>query len=233
MNVEMEQSNVNTAVIPTPKIEEDCYDWWERHEQVLETQEQLNPEIVMIGDSITHFWGGEPRTPGMQEHESWKELFEAYRVMNMGFGWDRTQNVLWRLDHGELQGLAPKTVVILIGTNNTSGTGNARENLPGEIVEGLRAICDRVYRAAPTAKIVIMAVLPREHKPDHSRRKVIAEINRGYESLAKERGYAFLDIGEQLLETDGTLSAETAPDFCHLSERGYRVWAEALRRLLP
>jgi lysophospholipase L1-like esterase len=230
----IDKETVNTAVIPVPKLEEDCYDWWERHEQVLSEQAGINPEIVLIGDSITHFWGGEPRSEGINGAvESWNSVFGQYRVLNLGFGWDRTQNVLWRLDNGELKGLTPQTVVILIGTNNTSGTENARSNSPEEITEGCRAICDRVNALVPDAKIILMAVFPREEYPDHSRRREIAEINTHYAELARERDYEFVDIGPLLLEHDGTLSAETAPDFCHLTERGYRVWADALCPLLP
>ncbi|CAI6082745.1 GDSL-type esterase/lipase family protein [Cohnella sp. JJ-181] len=225
---------INTAVIPVSKLEDDSYDWWARHGQVLSLQRTIDPEVVLIGDSITHFWGGEPGTEAVHgNREAWNSVFAPYRVLNLGFGWDRTQNVLWRLDHGQLDGLAPKMVVILIGTNNTSDTENARANGPEEIAEGLRAICDRVEAKAPSAKIVIMGVLPREHEPDHPRRAAIAEINARYAAIAQERGYTYVDIGPQLLEADGTLSQETAPDYCHLSERGYRHWAEALRPLLP
>nr|WP_221401447.1 GDSL-type esterase/lipase family protein [Paenibacillus phyllosphaerae] len=214
-------------------MEEDCYDWWERHEQVLQEQAAINPEVVLIGDSITHFWGGQPRTPGMEgAPNSWNSVFAPYRVLNLGFGWDRTQNVLWRLDHGQLKGLSPRTVVILIGTNNTSETENARANEPEEIGEGLKAICDRVETLVPGARIVIMAVFPREQHPDHPRREQIARINSFYAKLAGERNYTFIDIGPQLLEQDGTLSSETAPDFCHLTDRGYQHWADALRQVL-
>lgn len=232
--MEMDTQSVNTAVIPVPKLEEDSYDWWERHEQVLNEQVKINPEVVLIGDSITHFWGGEPKTEGNAGAvESWNSVFGPYRVLNLGFGWDRTQNVLWRLDHGQLKGLSPKIVVILIGTNNTSDTENARANTPDEIVEGCRAICDRVNDLVPDAKIILMAVFPREEYPDHPRRREIAEINVRYAELASERHYEFLDISALLLETDGVLSADTAPDFCHLTERGYRRWADALSPLLP
>jgi len=224
---------VNTAVVPVSKLEEDSYDWWERHERVLKMQAEINPEVVLIGDSITHFWGGEPKSQLHGSGDVWRTLFAPYRVLNMGFGWDRTQNVLWRLDHGELDGLNPEVVVILIGTNNTSETENARANTAGEIAEGLRAICDRVEMKAPNARIVVMAVFPRECEPDHPRRKLICEINARHAELAEERGYAFVDIGPQLLESDGTLSQDTAPDFCHLTDRGYRHWADALRPLLP
>ncbi|WP_235847633.1 GDSL-type esterase/lipase family protein [Paenibacillus tuaregi] len=227
-------AKVNTAVIPVPKLEEDCYDWWERHEQVLREKDKINPEVVLIGDSITHFWGGDPQTEGIEgAKEAWRSVFASYRVLNLGFGWDRTQNVLWRIDHGELTGLNPTTVVILIGTNNTSETVNARANDPDEIAEGLRAICDRVHVHVPHAAIVIMAVLPREEKPDHPRRTLIAEINARYAELAKKRNYAFVDIGLKLLEADGTLTQQMASDFCHLTEQGYQLWADALRPLLP
>ncbi|GIP23074.1 GDSL-type esterase/lipase family protein [Paenibacillus sp. J22TS3] len=227
-------AKANTAVIPVPKLEEDCYDWWERHEQVLREKDKINPEVVLIGDSITHFWGGDPQTKGIEgAKEAWRSVFAPYRVLNLGFGWDRTQNVLWRIDHGELTGLNPTTVVILIGTNNTSETVNARANDSDEIAEGLREICDRVHVHVPHAAIVIMAVLPREEKPDHPRRTLIAEINARYAELAKERNYAFVDISLKLLEEDGTLTQQMTSDFCHLTEQGYQIWADALRPLLP
>ncbi|MBB6729456.1 GDSL-type esterase/lipase family protein [Cohnella zeiphila] len=225
---------VNTAIVPVSKLEEDSYDWWERHEQILNLQASIDPEVVLIGDSITHFWGGEPKSEVLHgKAEAWNSVFAPYRVLNMGFGWDRTQNVLWRLDHGQLSGLNPEVVVILIGTNNTSETENARANDAGEIAEGLRAVCDRVEAKVPNAKIVIMAVLPREKDPDHPRRALIKDINVRYAKLAEERGYTFVDIGPRLLEADGTLSQETTPDYCHLTEKGYRQWADALRPLLP
>ncbi|MEK3884625.1 GDSL-type esterase/lipase family protein [Paenibacillus sp. PL2-23] len=226
----LQQNEPNTAVIPVPKLEEDCYDWWERHEGVLREQGDIRPEIVLIGDSITHFWGGQPQTEGIKGAPgAWNSIFKPYRVLNLGFGWDRTQNVLWRLHHGQLQGLSPRKVVILIGTNNTTATENARANEPEEIAAGLRAICDRVEALTPEVSIVIMAVFPREQRPEHPRRRLIKEINRHYEELARERQYAFVDIGPRLLEPDGTLSTDIAPDFCHLTERGYQHWAEALR----
>lgn len=229
-----DDTSANTAIIPVSKLEEDCYDWWERHEQVLSKQKEIDPEIVLIGDSITHFWGGEPWSDNVHgERIAWNSVFSPYRVLNMGFGWDRTQNVLWRLDHGHLDGLKPKVVVILTGTNNTSETENARANDADEIAAGLEAICDRVQAKAPDARIVVMAVLPREREPEHPRRVLIRRINERYRRIAEERSYTFLDIGPRLLEPDGTLSQETAPDYCHLTERGYAQWAEALRPLLP
>lgn len=223
----------NTAIIPVPKLEDDFYDWWARHEQVLAIKDRIDPEIVLIGDSITHMWGGEPEANVVNGAEAWASVFAGYRVLNLGFGWDRTQNVLWRLENGELDGLHPHTVVINIGTNNTNVSSNAPVNTPAEIQEGLRAICDDVRRRTPGASLVVMAVFPREESPDHPRRKEIAEINRLRAEFAEERGYAYLDIASLLLAPDGTLTRDMAADFCHPTNKGYRIWADALRPMLP
>jgi len=141
----------NTAVVPVSKLEEDGYNWWARHAEALRIKDSINPEIVLIGNSITHFWGGYPALKDANGQprksngpQSWTGLFGPYRVLNLGFGWDRTQNALWRLDNGELDGLHPRVVVIDIGTNNTSQTDHARMNTAPEIVEGIKAVCGRV-----------------------------------------------------------------------------------------
>lgn len=159
-------------------------------------------------------------------------MFKDYRVLNLGFGWDRTQNVLWRLDHGEIDRLHPRTIILHIGTNNTSETKNARMNTAPEIVEGIRAICMRLRSKVPGAKIVLMSVFPREHEPTHPRRILINEINRNLETFAKENNITLLNIGPKMLEADGTLPKEIAPDFCHPTEKGYQIWADVIRPLI-
>ncbi|MGE4569427.1 MAG: GDSL-type esterase/lipase family protein [Bacteroidales bacterium] len=231
----------NSAIVPASKLENDSYDWWARHAEILRIKDSINPEIVLIGNSITHFWGGtapafvdangNPRRPNGPK--AWESVFGPYRVLNLGFGWDRTQNVLWRLDHGQLDGLHPRLVVIHIGTNNTSQTANARINTASEIVEGIAAICLRVRSKVPGATIVLMKVFPREASPTHSRRKLIEEINTELTRFAAQHHFPLLDVAPQMLAPDGTLSKEMAPDFCHPSEKGYAIWAELLRAYLP
>lgn len=229
----------NSAIVPVSKLENDSYDWWVRHADVLHIKDSINPQIVLIGNSITHFWGGEPllkyadgtaRKPNGPK--AWASVFGNYRVLNLGFGWDRTQNVLWRLDHGELDGLHPKTVIIGIGTNNTSQTVNARINTAPEIVEGIAAICKRVRSKVPGAKIVLMAVLPREQSPTHPRRILINEINKLLEVFANENKITFVNIGSKMLTPDGVLTKEMAGDYCHPTEKGYQVWADEIRSLV-
>jgi len=227
----------NSAIIPTPKLEEDSYDWWVRHNDVLRLKDSLNPEIVLIGNSITHFWGGNypplkfadgtSRVPNGPE--SWKETFGNHRVLNLGFGWDRTQNVLWRLDNGELDGLDPKLVIIHIGTNNTSETKNARMNTAAEIAEGIQAVCLRVRSKGPQAKIVLMQIMPREEMPDNPRRILINETNQLLKKFAEENQFMLLDISAKMLTSEGVLTKEVAPDFCHPTDAGYKIWGAALK----
>jgi lysophospholipase L1-like esterase/dienelactone hydrolase len=222
----------NSALIPVPKLENDSYDWYARHADVLRIKDGLNPEVVLIGDSITHFWGGEPKAKQANGTTSWQSTFGQYRTLNLGFGWDRIQNVLWRLDNGELDGVHPRVIVIHIGTNNTSDTANARENTPTEIVEGIRPIVQRLRAKAPDARIILMAVFPREQKPDHPRRAHILEINKLLSEFGQVPGITFLDLGPKLLQPDGTISAEIMADFCHPTEKGYQIWGEALAPFL-
>jgi len=229
----------NSAIVPVSKLENDSYDWWVRHSDVLRIKDSINPEIVLIGNSITHFWGGEPRLkyadgkPRIPNGpKAWDSLFGNYRVLNLGFGWDRTQNVLWRLDHGELDGLHPRTVIINIGTNNTSQTQNARMNTAPEIVEGIHAVCLRVRSKVPGAKIILMAVLPREESPTHPRRILINEINKQLEAFTNEQKITFVNIESKMLTPDGILPREIAGDFCHPTEKGYQIWADGIRSLI-
>ena len=224
--------STNSALVPVPKLENDSYDWEARHADVLHVKDAVNPDVVLIGDSITHFWGGEPKANQANGPKSWQATFGKFKTLNLGFGWDRIQNVLWRLDHGELDGLHPRVIVIHIGTNNTSGTANARENTPAEIAEGVGAILQRLRAKAPEAKIILMAVFPREEKPEHPRRTHITEINKRLADYGQMAGITFLDLGSKWLQPDSTLSREVMSDFCHPTEKGYEIWGGALAPLL-
>jgi len=222
----------NNAVVPVPKLENDCYDWYARHKEVLKVKDAANPEIVLIGDSITHFWGGEPAGPFKNGPKAWEDVFGKRRVLNLGFGWDRTQNVLWRLDNGEFDGLRPKFVVLNIGTNNFSGTRNARANTPAEVAEGIKAICARISAKSAGTRIILMGVFPRGASPRDGFRPKITALNELLAALAREKGLTFLDIGARMLEPDGTLSREIMKDSVHPTEKGYALWASALKDVL-
>lgn len=229
----------NTAIAPVTKLEEDSYNWWDRHAEVLRIKDSINPEIVLIGNSITHFWGGLPqlkyadgklRLPNGPN--AWASVFGNRRVLNLGFGWDRTQNALWRLDHGELDGLHPRYVIIDIGTNNTSQTEHARMNTAAEIVEGIRAVCLRVRSKVPHANIIVMNIFPREKDPNNPRRILINDINKQLNAFAAEQHLTLVDIGPKMLNPDGTFLPDIMLDFTHPTDKGYQIWADAIRPLI-
>lgn len=199
------------------------YNWMARHEAALALKSSLNPDVVFIGDSITHHWGGLPEGRLKLGEKVLKTAFPDHRILNLGFGSDRTQHVLWRLDHGELAGLDPKWVVINIGSNNTSDHNGAVE-----IMDGIKAVCERVRTQLPHARIILMSIFPRDEKADCPRRKMISEINGMIAGYAKANGIINLDIGDKFLDANGSVRKDLLPDRCHPVEPGYRIWADAL-----
>lgn len=165
--------------------------------------------------------------------ESWRALFNERPVLNLGFGWDRTQNVIKRIELGELDGLSPNAIVLLIGTNNLTGSRNARENTPAEIADGIGVIVEQCAAKCPQAQIILMAVFPRGEKPTDPARAKIAAINKHIVKFGEKRHVTFLDLTAKLTNVDGTISKEVLGDFLHPSSRGYAIWAEALRHALP
>lgn len=222
-------SDINTALIPVPRLELDSYDWYARHHAELELQKTMHPRVVLIGDSITHFWGGMPGANNVNGPESWQRVFGQMPVLNMGFGWDRTQNVLWRLRQGEFNGLTPDWVILNIGTNNLTGTENARASTPEEIVEGIEAIRKEIQERSPKSHIILMAIFPRVEEPNHPLRQAILKTDA---LLAQRFGHdpslTYLDIGSKFLTADGRLPKAMMPDGTHPSDAGYQIWAEAL-----
>ena len=222
-------TDINTAVIPVPRLEMDDYDWYARHHAELEIQKKVKPQVVLIGDSITHFWGGSPNGILVNGPTAWQRVFGGMPVINMGFGWDRTQNVLWRLRQGEFEGLAPKWVVLMIGTNNLTDTENARSNTPEEIVEGIDAICREIHKSSPDSHIILMAILPRGQTPDGPLRGPIQKTNQLLsQRFANSSSVTYLDIGPGFLQPDGSLPQNLMPDGTHPSDAGYGIWADAL-----
>jgi lysophospholipase L1-like esterase len=197
------------------------HSWWTiRHMAVNERVKQGNVDLIFIGDSITHGWEGAGK-------EVWGKYYGKRNAVNMGFGGDRTQHVLWRLDNGNIEGISPKAAVIMIGTNNSNGNDNS----PEEIADGMIAICKKLRERLPKTKILLLAVFPRGEKPNPQREK-IAKANDIVSKFADGKMIHYLDIGEKFLEADKSLSKEIMPDFLHLTPKGYQIWAEAIEAKL-
>ncbi len=205
------------------------YDWAERHAACVALMKSRQPEIVMLGDSITHFWGGDPsggtvagRRTGV---EQWDRFFAGRRVVNLGYGWDRTENVLWRLTHGEFDGVSPKVVVVMIGTNNMD------LNTVDEIAAGITEICAVLHSGSPATRILLLGIFPRGASPDATRAKVNA-VNERIAKLDGHDGVTYLDIGHVFLEPDGSISKDVMYDFLHPSALGYDRWSAAMKPTL-
>lgn len=211
------------SVTPERLQESWAMDWWlPRHEQKLaEVKAHRDAgrrvDLVFLGDSITQGWENEGKAV-------WAEHFTKYNAVALGFGGDRTENLLWRLQHGELDGMAPKVVVMMIGTNNT---GDRLED-PALTIAGIRKNLDEIRQRQPQAKVLLLALFPRGEKPDDLTRRHNAQVNALLPTLADGRQVVFLDIGKSLMNPDGTLSKDILPDFLHLSPQGYGIWAEAV-----
>ena len=221
----------NTALIAVPQLEKDGYDWLSRHEDVKALGKSRKPDIVLIGDSITHYWGGLPRARPARGVKVWRNLM-GDRALNLGFGWDRIQNVLWRIEHGEMEGVDPKYVIINVGTNNLSKTPRCRDNTPQEIAAGIETLCLKLTHKHPRAKIILMGIFPR----GKSRRGVsyndrIIRVNALLKKLVL-KNVTFLDIGKKFVDDRGVPKKSLMGDLCHPTAAGYAIWADALAKEL-
>jgi len=226
-----QQSSVPDTVKPVidqAPMDAKSYDWMARHNAVVERVKQGHVDLLLIGDSITHMWGGVPEEQTIHGRGDylWDKYFGSRNAVNLGFGWDRTQHVLWRFDHGEIDGIKPKVAVVMIGTNNM-GT-----NSTDDIVTGIDTIVSQLRHKLPKTKILLLGIFPRDQKPDTRSRKQIAEVNERISVLGKEKGITYMDLGPKFLEPDGTISAEIMPDFLHPSAKGFGIWARAMEPTL-
>lgn len=209
----------HSAVRPVVQDAKHAVSWWmPRHEKVLKQVEQGDVDLIFIGDSITHNWDNQ---------DLWAKQYSPHNVVNMGFSGDRTQHVLWRLDHGEIDGIDPKVAVVMIGTNNSNGNDNTAE----EIADGIIAICGRLRAKLPKTKILLLAIFPRNAGPSPQREKN-ARASELASAVADGKSIHYLDINSKLLEPDQTLSRAVMPDLLHPNAKGYAIWIEAMESKL-
>ena len=209
----------NSALRPGPRDA----NWVKRHEGFVALAKQGGVDVLFLGDSITDFWRNRGKAV-------WEKNYGALHAANFGISGDRTQHVLWRMANGELDGIAPRVVVLMIGTNNTGFEADkvTPRNTPAEAAEGVKAIVRGLRAKLPAAKILLLAVFPRGEKPDNPQRLQVAAINALVAKLDDGRTVHYLDIGPKFLAADGTLPKALMPDFQHPNEKGYEIWAAAI-----
>ncbi len=178
------------------------------------------------GDSITRRWRATDYPTFL---DNWTKNFFGWNAADFGWGGDCTQNILWRLENGELDGVNPKVIVILAGTNNV-GTTPADNAKIEEITKGIEAIVGLCRQKAPSARIVLMAIFPRNDSL-----LVVPTINRINENIAKladGKSVRFLNINDELADKNGILLEGMTIDKLHPSLKGYQAWADNLRPIL-
>jgi lysophospholipase L1-like esterase len=186
--------------------------WMELHKRYVNRARQGNAPLVFLGDSITQGWN---------DNDVWKRFYAPRGAVNFGIGGDRTQHVLWRIENGEFDGIDPKLVVLMIGTNNLHDNSNE------DIVLGVSQIVRKLTTLHPNTKILLLGIFPRGEKPGPIRERIKA-INQKLAQLDDGSKVHYLDIGQTFLEPDGSISRDVMYDFLHLTPKGYRRWAEAI-----
>ena len=190
------------------------------HESFVATAKKGEAQVVFLGDSITAGWNGQ------------KALFEKeygqYKAANFGIGGDQVQHVLWRVENGEFEGIKPKAVVLMIGTNNV---GNALHT-PEMIANGIKNIIAAIHQRSPDTKVLLLAVFPRSAKPTDAPRVKNSQVNALIAKLDDGKKVHYFDIGAKFLTADGTLEKSVMPDLLHLNAASYQVEADAIREKL-
>jgi beta-glucosidase len=211
------------AVTPEVQTAAWAVKWWQpRHDQKLADLKKMEKvDLLMIGDSITHGWEGRGK-------KVWNEHYAKRNAFNIGFSGDRTEHVLWRLQHGAVKGSSPKLAVIMIGTNNTGH----RQDPAEETAAGVKAIIAELQKQLPETKILLLAIFPRGAKSDDPLRKLNTSINEIIAGYANDKKVFFLDINSEFLKEDGTLSKSVMPDLLHPHEAGYATWAKAMEPMI-
>jgi lysophospholipase L1-like esterase len=200
----------NTAVIPVPMNKPG---WMERHESMNAKARQGKVDLIYIGDSIVQRYEGVGKP-------IWDHYYAPRNALNLGISGDRTQHVIWRLDHGNIEGITPKLAIVMIGQNNGG------HNTATEIAEGVTEVVKRIRTKLPKTKILLLGIFQRREKPTPER-AALAEANQIISKLANS-SITYMDINSVFVQPDGTIPASLMPDYEHPSEFGFKRWAEAI-----
>ncbi len=199
----------------------------DRHKAFLKVVAKGEGDVIFLGDSITQGWEGKGGK------KAWEEAFGQFKPVNLGISGDRTTHVLWRITEGkEIEPLKPKLAVIMIGTNNLGA-----KHTPEQIAGGIKAIVTELQKQKPDMKILLLGVFPRAGgiakedtvAPKEKLNPNIKAINDIIAKFADDKKVFYKDIGEKFLNKDGGLERKVMPDLLHLSEEGYKIWADAIK----
>jgi lysophospholipase L1-like esterase len=214
-----EPSGVIVTTIPRTQLRElNNYDWEIRHRDILALNKTNPPKIVLLGNSITHFWGGLPKGPRAVSDVSIVSTFGKNKVTNAGYGWDRIENVLWRIYHGELDGYSASQVFVNIGTNNL------QYNTDEEIVAGWQQLIRAITQRQPTAELWMMGIYPRRNQEER-----VSGLNEKLARLCGDVNVRYINPGEVFLKSDAKIDESLFSDGLHPNDKGYRLLGDAIK----
>ena len=211
-----------TAAEDSPSVPKERTDhiWISQNKEINDSIKKMEGKIdlAFVGDSITRRWTGK------ENQESWNKYWGSYRAVNMGIGGDATQNVLWRLENGQLDGYQARVFVVMIGTNNCWG----KQPPPAEdVAAGVKKILDLIQSKQPQAKILLLSILPTGKKPQTGL-ELRAAINKLISKFAGGPVH-YMDIADKFVGPDAKISQEVMKDYLHLTPKGYEIWSEAIK----
>ncbi|NND96219.1 MAG: glycoside hydrolase family 10 [Pirellulaceae bacterium] len=200
----------------------------EAHKQLVAKTRQGTIDVYFQGDSITRRWGA-TEYPELLAH--WKNTFHGWNAANFAWGGDSTHHMLWRMQNGELDGVAPKVICLQAGANNLPWTGAANETHVDDVVGGIQAIIAEFRSRFPDVPIVLTAMFPRDQNTELA--GTIDAINKQLQTISKANGNIhWININAKLVDSDGKLSPGISSDGIHLDQPGYEVWGRALQPVL-
>jgi lysophospholipase L1-like esterase len=207
------------SILPT---KQDTVWWLPRHEEKLaEKNAMARVDLVFLGDSITQAWEKEGA-------DVWQDFYQSRNALNLGFNGDKTENVLWRLAHGEIDNIQPKLLVLLIGTNNAGHRMDKAE----DTALGIKQILSVLAEKLPKTKVLLLAIFPRSAKPTQKLRMLNNEVNQIIGTFADDKNICFRDINHVFLDDEGRITSDVMNDFLHPNASQYQIFAEAIEHYI-
>ncbi|HEY6723604.1 MAG TPA: GDSL-type esterase/lipase family protein, partial [Polyangiaceae bacterium] len=212
----------NVADKPVPRVGTEPWqiseEWLGQHERQLQAPRRAEAQVVFLGDSITAGWRSAP---------AYRAAFAKYAPLNLGVAGDHTQNVLWRIQQGALDGISPRVVVVMIGVNNLGGGFT-----PQATVSGVQAVVSAVQERLPRSRILLLGILPARHSPSEGLRSKIAEANRLLAAAGWSGATEFRDVGAAFLDPEGKIQKTVMRDFLHPTGEGYQLLSDSVEPLI-
>ena len=201
----------NSAIIPMSRTNSG---WIARNEEINQQAKAGHIDLLYVGESLVEHYRN-------QGKEVWAHYYDHRNTLNAGIGGDRTEHVLWRIEHGNIEGISPKAAIVMIGQNN------GKYNTGEEIAEGVTLIIQKMRAKLPDTKILLLGITQRHEKPTPERAS-FDKANRILSALADDKMIFYMDLNPLFVKPDGTIPKKLMYDFEHPTPEGHRIWAEAI-----